>query len=182
MKPKRKAAVLGVIGFGSLSVVTAICRFALQVQMVTNPDMTYVLGRMVIAAAIEIEVAVVAVNLPALKSLFSKFVGGSSQDYSLEEEERKLQDYKGSSDRGLKGSTGLASTKTESGSCGLLVGATLSGSEENLLRQGGRSPVDLKPATTVEVVAAPYRDGTSEQPMEMNLPASRSESDTEAMS
>ena len=67
MSLKRKAAVLGVICFGSLSVVTALCRFALQVQMVTNTDITYVLGRMIVAAAIEIEVAVVAVNLPALK-------------------------------------------------------------------------------------------------------------------
>lgn len=161
MKPKRKAAVLGVIGFGSFSVITAICRFSLQVQMVTNPDMTYVLGRMIIAAAIEIEVAVVAVNLPALKSLFSKFVGGSTQDYSLEEEERKLEDYKGSSDRGLKGSTGLSSTKTDSSSCGMLVGATLSGSEENLLRQGGRSPVPMLPTTTVEIMATPHHDRTS---------------------
>lgn len=177
MRPKQKAAVLGVIGFGSLSVITAICRFALQVQMVTNPDTTYVLGRMIIAASIEIEVAVVAVNLPALKSLFSKFVGGSSQDCSIEEE-RKLQDYKGSSDRGLKDSTGSSSTKLDSDSRGIRVGATLSGSEENLLRQGGRSPVGIKPTTTVEIVATPHRDGTSEQPMEMSLPSSGSNSDT----
>lgn len=132
MSLKRKAAVLGVICFGSLSVVTALCRFALQVQMVTNTDITYVLGRMIVAAAIEIEVAVVAVNLPALKSLFSRFVGGSSQDYSLSEE-HKLPNYRVGSNNDLKGS-GLSSTKREPETCGM-PGATLTGSEENLLRQ-----------------------------------------------
>lgn len=142
--------------------------------------MTYVLGRMIIAAAIEIEVAVVAVNLPALKSLFSKFVGGSSQDYSLEEEERKLEDYKGSSDRGLKGSTGLSSTRTDS-TRDMLVGATLSGSEENLLRQGGRSPINMIPTTTVEIVATPNSHGITEQSMESSLPASQGKSETESV-
>lgn len=132
MSPKRKAAVLGVICFGSLSVVTALCRFALQVQMVTNTDITYVLGRMIVAAAIEIEVAVVAVNLPALKSLFSRYVSGSSQDYSLSEE-HKLPNYRVSSNNGLK-SSGLSSTKRDPESRGI-PGATLTGSEENLLRQ-----------------------------------------------
>lgn len=170
MSRKRKAAVLGVICFGSLSVVTALCRFALQVQMVTNPDTTYVLGRMIVAAAIEIEVAVVAVNLPALKSLLSWSMGGSSQDYSSSEE-HKLPDYKSNSDKGLKGS-GLSTTLRESGSCGIL-GATLTGSEENLLRQHRTGPADVRVTTNIDITSVPYCDGTSEHPMDIGFPASQ---------
>lgn len=160
MSPKRKLAVLGVIGFGSLSVVTAMCRFALQVQMVENPDTTYVLGRMLIAASIEIEVAVIAVNLPALKALFTKFVGGSTVDNSVSGG-HKMSDYKVSSNKCSKGGTTLCASQKESKACKDL-GATLTESEEDLLRMGRGGEITV--TTNIDVCETQVGDGVNEYP------------------
>ncbi|KAL4791152.1 hypothetical protein BDV19DRAFT_393396 [Aspergillus venezuelensis] len=82
MSTRRKIAVLGIICFGSLSVVTALCRFIVQKQLISEEDTSYIMGRMIIVAGIEIEVAVVAVNLSALRSLFSNLVGSSHETSS----------------------------------------------------------------------------------------------------
>lgn len=167
MSRKRKAAVLGIICFGSLSVVTALCRFSLQYQMATNPDTTYVMGRMIIAAAIEIEIAVVAVNLPALKSLFTKFVGSTAPDYSTNGG-HKMSDYKSSN--GLKGS-GLSSTKKSARS--QTLGATLTGSEEDLLRTTGKKEAgNITVTTNVDVASVQYNQGSGDYPTHIGFPAS----------
>ncbi|EYE98765.1 uncharacterized protein EURHEDRAFT_373853 [Aspergillus ruber CBS 135680] len=160
MSSRRKLAVLGVIGFGSLSVITAMCRFALQVQMVENPDTTYVLGRMLIAASIEIEVAVIAVNLPALKTLFTKFVGGSTADNSVSDG-HKMSDYKVSANKYSKGSTTLCASQKES-KVRKDLGATLTGSEEDLLRMGGGGEITV--TTNIDVCETQVSDGVSGYP------------------
>lgn len=160
MNPKRKLAVLGVIGFGSLSVITAMCRFALQVQMVENPDTTYVLGRMLIAASIEIEVAVIAVNLPALKTLFTKFVGGSTVDNSVSGG-HKMSDYKIRSNKNSKGGTTLCASQKDS-KARKDLGATLTGSEEDLLRMGGGGEITV--TTNIDVCATHVSDQVNECP------------------
>lgn len=170
MSRRRKAAVLGVILFGSFSVITALCRFSLQMQMVTNPDTTYVMGRMLIAAAIEIEVAVIAVNLPALKTLFTRFVGGSTADNSY-----KMSDYKSGSSKGLKGS-GFSSTQKEPKSQRYL-GVTLTGSEEDLLRQGREKPVNITVTTNIDVATEQYQAGPNAHPVNIGLPPSQAMSE-----
>lgn len=168
MSPKRKAAVIGVIGFGSLSVVTAMCRFSLQVQMVENPDTTYVLGRMLIAASIEIEVAVIAVNLPALKTLFTKFVGGSTVDNSVSGGHR-MSDYKVSSNKYSKDSTTLCASQKES-KARKDLGATLTGSEEDLLRMGRGG--DITVTTNIDISATQVDEAVNEYP-DIGFPSSQ---------
>ncbi|PYH43110.1 uncharacterized protein BP01DRAFT_393681 [Aspergillus saccharolyticus JOP 1030-1] len=132
MSNRRKMAVLGIMGFGGLSVVTALCPFDVQRQVIANADTTYVLGRMIIVAAIEIEIAVVAVNLPALRSLFTDLVGSSTEDST--NGSHRLSGYiEQGSHAGLqKHEARLSRTNLPAHK---LLGANLTGSEEELLRQ-----------------------------------------------
>ncbi|POS73775.1 hypothetical protein DHEL01_v207828 [Diaporthe helianthi] len=82
MTRRKKIAVLGVLCFGASSVIVAACRFIVLAELGSTDDPSYVLGNMVVVAAIEIQLAVVAVNLPALKALFAGMTGGSSNDQS----------------------------------------------------------------------------------------------------
>ncbi len=76
MPLRRKIAVLSVIGFGSSSVLIAMLRFIILHKLGSDPDISYVLGEMVIVAALEIEFAVIAVNLPPMKALWNRLTGG----------------------------------------------------------------------------------------------------------
>ncbi|CZR70302.1 uncharacterized protein PAC_20206 [Phialocephala subalpina] len=78
MSTRRKIAVISVVGFGASAVIIAACRLIILYQLYINPDISYVLGRMIIVAGLEIEFAIVAVNLPSMKALYTKMVGGSS--------------------------------------------------------------------------------------------------------
>lgn len=82
MSRRKKVAVTGVLGFGASSVLVAACRFIVLAELGTTKDPSYVLGNMVIVAAFEIQLAIVAVNLPAMKALYSGMTGGSSNDQS----------------------------------------------------------------------------------------------------
>lgn len=82
MSWRKKIAVTGVLGFGASSVIVAGCRFIVLAELGSTDDPSYVLGNMVIVAAIEIQLAIVAVNLPAMKTLYSGMTGGSSNDQS----------------------------------------------------------------------------------------------------
>ncbi|KAL1961493.1 hypothetical protein VTN77DRAFT_1672 [Rasamsonia byssochlamydoides] len=80
MSTRRKVAVLSVISFGGSAVIIALCRFIILKQLAVNPDISYVLGKMIIVAALEIEFAIVAVNLPGMKPLWKRITGGSTHD------------------------------------------------------------------------------------------------------
>lgn len=82
MSRRKKIAVTGVLGFGASSVIVAGCRFIILAELGATKDPSYVLGNMVIVAAFEIQLAIIAVNLPAMKSLYSGMTGGSSNDQS----------------------------------------------------------------------------------------------------
>ncbi|KAI3392596.1 hypothetical protein diail_5470 [Diaporthe ilicicola] len=82
MSRRKKIAVTGVLGFGASSVIVAACRFIVLAELGATDDPSYVLGNMVIVASFEIELAIVAVNLPAMKALFTGLTGGSSHDQS----------------------------------------------------------------------------------------------------
>lgn len=82
MSRRKKIAVTGVLGFGASSVIVAGCRFIVLAELGTTQDPSYVLGNMVIVAAFEIQLAIIAVNLPAMKTLYSGMTGGSSNDQS----------------------------------------------------------------------------------------------------
>lgn len=78
MSTRRKVAVLSVISFGVSAVLVACFRLIPLFELNSSPDLSYVLGKMVIVAAVEIQLAIVAVNLPSLKALWHKMTGGSS--------------------------------------------------------------------------------------------------------
>jgi hypothetical protein len=78
MSLRRKIAVLSVIGFGSSSVLVTCFRLIPLQELNTSPDVSWVLSKMVVVAALEIQLAVIAVNLPSLKALWTKLTGGSS--------------------------------------------------------------------------------------------------------
>jgi hypothetical protein len=78
MSLRRKIAVLSVISFGASAVLVACFRLIPLLELNSSLDFSYVLGKMVIVAAIEIQLAIIAVNLPSLKALWAKVTGGSS--------------------------------------------------------------------------------------------------------
>jgi hypothetical protein len=134
MSIRRKIAVLSVIAFGSSSVIIACCRLIPLLELNNNPDTSWVLGKMVIVAALEIQFAVVAVNLPSLKALWIGITNGSSagsgqtpgsKGYRMSTLERNRKWSKGGKSKGSRGSITLAIMSTES--------------EEELFRQGGTS-------------------------------------------
>lgn len=139
MSTRRKIAVLAVICFGSLSVITALCRFIVQKQLISEPDTPYVMGHMIIVAGIEIQIAVIAVNLPALRSLFTRIVGSSH--------DRSTNYHHGYGAHKLS-SLNRSRRQHEN------LGATLSSSEEELMRkQGGYGTSNIKVVTDVDIAS-----------------------------
>jgi hypothetical protein len=78
MSLRRKIAVISVLAFGAAAVLISALRIIILYELHDTNDMSYVLGKMVIVAALEIEFAVVAVNLPSIKALWNKITGGST--------------------------------------------------------------------------------------------------------
>ncbi|EED16252.1 conserved hypothetical protein [Talaromyces stipitatus ATCC 10500] len=184
---RRKMAVLGVIGFGASAVIVALCRFVVLKELGSSDDISYVLGNMVIVAALEIQSAVVAVNLPAMKALFSRVIdfsgySGGSAGYKLSENPHHSgadlangrnhssavlggSNSKGSHNRSAnrrlrKSITGMAERDLIT-----TVNETMNGSEEDLI-EGQQHPgkIDgIRVATTVDV------DNTLRQPGDAHL-------------
>ncbi|KAL4910295.1 hypothetical protein BDW74DRAFT_50260 [Aspergillus multicolor] len=153
MSTRRKITVLGIICFSSLSVVTALCRFVVQKQLISESDTSYIMGRMVIVAGIEIQIAVVAVNLPALRSLFTNMLGSSheasgSYPYSSQKGVHRPSSLKPHSES-LGVRRGLRKPEPRDGA----LGATLTGSEEELMRQQGGSTNHIHVITNVDVTS-----------------------------
>ncbi|OCK77487.1 hypothetical protein K432DRAFT_255139, partial [Lepidopterella palustris CBS 459.81] len=78
MSLKRKIAVLSVITFGASAVLISALRLIVLYELYVSPDISYVLGKMVIIAALEIQFAILAVNLPSAKALWNQLTGGST--------------------------------------------------------------------------------------------------------
>ncbi|KAF2450628.1 hypothetical protein P171DRAFT_468887 [Karstenula rhodostoma CBS 690.94] len=99
MTTRRKVAVLSVISFGASAVIVACFRLIPLLELYGSPDVSWALGKMVIVASLEIQLAVVASNLPSMKALWlhmtSESANGSggeqsgSKGYKLSSMERK---------------------------------------------------------------------------------------------
>lgn len=125
--------------------VTALCRFVVQKQLISGVNTSFVMGRMIIVAGIEIQIAVIAVNLPALRSLFIKLVGSSHDPLSYDQgEAHKLSSRKGDSIRSPKRFSDRFGNFQE-GRRG-----TLTGSEEELV-QYTHSTKDILVVTNVNI-------------------------------
>ncbi|KAH8203628.1 hypothetical protein TruAng_002158 [Truncatella angustata] len=93
MSKRRKIAVISVISFGGSAVVVAACRFFILYELGHDPDTSYVLGKMVIVAGFEIQLAVIAVNLPSMKVLWTKLYGNSVTEESYVEDGSRSKSY-----------------------------------------------------------------------------------------
>ncbi|KAH7111800.1 hypothetical protein B0J11DRAFT_190415 [Dendryphion nanum] len=80
MSVRRRIAVLLVIGFGACSALIACFRLIPLFELNSSLDFSYILGKLVITAALEIQFAVVAVSLPSLKALWLQVAGGRCLD------------------------------------------------------------------------------------------------------
>jgi hypothetical protein len=143
MSTRRKIAVISVIAFGSSSVIVAAFRLIPLVELNSSADTSWVLGKMVIVAALEIQLAVIAVNLPSLKALWMRITHGSSSGSGQGNSNQKV--YKLSSldrkgERSARWGTG-AKSKGSRGSITMLErgGVPSTESEEELFRQAGTS-------------------------------------------
>lgn len=70
MSMKRRLAVIAVISTGGSAVLCGGLRAIILFEFSSSPDFTYVLGKMIIISAIEIDMAILAANMPALKAFF----------------------------------------------------------------------------------------------------------------
>lgn len=161
MSRRKKIAVTGVLGFGASSVVVAACRFIVLAELGSTQDPSYVLGNMVIVAAFEIQLAIVAVNLPAMKALYSGMTGGSSNDQS--EQISGSAGYKLSS-LDAKGKK-LRSASSRKGPAGPVVDVSItrhmaSESEEELWQREHQGKVQV--TKTVEVITSSQSDTDSD--------------------
>lgn len=150
MSRRKKIAVTGVLGFGASSVIVAACRFIVLAELGTTQDPSFVLGNMVIVAAFEIQLAIIAVNLPALKALYSGMTGGSSNGQS--EQISGSNGYKLSS-MDARGKN-LRSTASRKNTAAPVVDVSItrhmaSESEEELWQRGHQGKVQI--TKTVEI-------------------------------
>ena len=110
MTLRRKIGIITVIGFGGIAVLISMLRLIVLYQFYVNPDFPYILGRMIIISAFEIEIAVIAANMPSMKALWTAVVrkgsasgsGGPSGSYRLSSMEPSKQ-HRSSRSRPLGG-------------------------------------------------------------------------------
>lgn len=70
MSMKRRLMVLGVITTGGSAVLCGGLRAIILFEFSNSPDFTFALGKMIIISAIEIDMAILAANMPALKAFY----------------------------------------------------------------------------------------------------------------
>lgn len=129
----------------------------MQKQLASEHDTSYIMGQMIIVAGIEIQIAVVAVNLPALRSLFTMVVGSSheasgySYDRYIEAQGGNKLGSLPSHSRGQSTWRGrrFASWKPGEGD----LRGTLTGSEEELVRQRDKNVDKIQVVTDLEIVS-----------------------------
>jgi hypothetical protein len=71
MTLKRRLAVLAVVTTGGSAVLVSGLRAIILFEFASSPDFTWALGKMVIISNVEMQVAILAANMPALKAFYS---------------------------------------------------------------------------------------------------------------
>ncbi|GME28826.1 hypothetical protein F5883DRAFT_504563 [Neofusicoccum parvum] len=154
MPMRRKIAVIAVVSFGASAVIVAMCRFIVLRELGTTEDPSYTLGKMIVVAALEIQFAIIAVNLPSMKVLWTRMTGGSSAGQS--EPISNSKGYKLSSMERHDGSKSHWSKRSKSGIVADSIthhigGITATDSEEELWHNGHQNRIHV--TRTVEVAA-----------------------------
>lgn len=85
MNLRRKVTVISVLAFGIISVTVAILRLPVLISVSSmKTDASMNVGKMIIVASFEVQCAIVAANLPAMKALWTKVRGKYSSAGSNE--------------------------------------------------------------------------------------------------
>lgn len=71
MTLKRRLAVLCVITTGGSAVLTSGLRAIILFEFATSPDFTWSLGKMVIISNVEMQVGIIAANMPSMKAFYT---------------------------------------------------------------------------------------------------------------
>lgn len=71
MSPKRRMTVLAVVTTGGSAVVVCGLRGIILVEAATAPDFTFTLGKLLVMLNAELQVAIIAANMPALKAFYT---------------------------------------------------------------------------------------------------------------
>ncbi|OJJ07322.1 hypothetical protein ASPVEDRAFT_155195 [Aspergillus versicolor CBS 583.65] len=77
----RCLGVIAVVSVGSVAVIVSCLRLIVLHEFAVNPDFPYILGKMVIISAAELNVAIMAANAPSLKAVWLKHISGSLSNY-----------------------------------------------------------------------------------------------------
>jgi len=90
MNLRRKVTVVSVLAFGIISVTVAIIRLPILISVSSmKTDLSIDAGKMIIVASFEVQCAIVAANLPAMKALWGKVRGKYSSAGSYERSNEK---------------------------------------------------------------------------------------------
>lgn len=71
MTLKRRLAIISVITTGGAAVLTSGLRAIILWEFATSPDFTWSLGKMVIISNVEMQVGILAANMPSLKAFYT---------------------------------------------------------------------------------------------------------------
>ncbi|KAF1810376.1 hypothetical protein P152DRAFT_460492 [Eremomyces bilateralis CBS 781.70] len=104
MTLRRKVTIISVLGFGLVSVTVAILRLPVLISVTSmKTDASVDVGKMIIVAAFEVQCAIVAVNLPALKALWTKVRGNNNSSEDSNDPSYQRPHKLSSMDRGNPG-------------------------------------------------------------------------------
>ncbi|KAL5340157.1 hypothetical protein BJX70DRAFT_396930 [Aspergillus crustosus] len=78
----RRLGVIAVVSVGGVAVVVSCLRIIVLHEFAVNQDFSYILGKMVVISAAELNVAIMAANAPSLKAVWLKHVSGSLSSYT----------------------------------------------------------------------------------------------------
>jgi len=142
---RRKLQVITVVGFGGVAVLVSMLRLIVLCLFYVDPDFPYILWRMIVISGFEIEIAVIAANMPSIKAFWTSIVkkgstsasGGPSGSYRLSSMEANKQ-HRSRASRPLGGVRGHMSAKELSGKG---TDTWRNESEEELFGKSGRIKV-----------------------------------------
>ncbi|KAF4539065.1 Integral membrane protein [Lasiodiplodia theobromae] len=93
MTLRRKLQVLSVICTGGAAVLVSALRLVVLLEFSRSPDFTWTLGKMIIISSFEINVAIIASNMPSMKALWTSWRDGTlSSQQSKYSQHHQLSD------------------------------------------------------------------------------------------
>ncbi|CAG9957042.1 unnamed protein product [Clonostachys rosea f. rosea IK726] len=113
MTLKRKVAVISVITTGGSAVLAGGLRAIILMEFARSPDFSWSLGKMVMMSAVEIDLGILAANMPALKAFYKcwregKLGAGQGQSLAYGD---STKDSRGTRSGGVELSSGVSRPK-----------------------------------------------------------------------